>query len=72
VRRCASACRAGRPQASPSTLRTPYLGPAAGHSSGQGLQGVAERVELLGGHLAYGLDDGGATFRVTVTLPWRC
>ena len=52
--------------------QNPYLGPAAGHSSGQGLQGVAERVELLGGHLAYGLDDGGATFRVTVTLPWRC
>src|SRR5699024_4582424 len=26
--------------------QNPYLGPAAGHSSGQGLQGVAERVEL--------------------------
>ncbi|WP_022917532.1 sensor histidine kinase [Ruania albidiflava] len=52
--------------------RNSYLGAGAGHGPGQGLQGVAERVELLGGHLAYGLDDGGATFRVTVTLPWRC
>src|SRR5699024_3864821 len=64
--------------------RNPYHGPGAcpgsgqgpgqgsGQGSGQGLQGVAERVELLGGRLAYGLDDGGATFRVTVTLPWRC
>ena len=50
--------------------RNPYQGPAAG-GSGRGLQGIAERVELLGGQLAYGLDDGGATFRVTVTLPWR-
>ncbi|HLS72612.1 MAG TPA: histidine kinase [Actinomycetaceae bacterium] len=39
--------------------------------TGQGLRGIAERVELLGGQLAYGLDDGGRTFRVTVNLPWR-
>ena len=52
--------------------RNPYLGPAAGGAgAGRGLQGIAERVELLGGQLAYGLDDGGATFRVTVALPWR-
>lgn len=37
----------------------------------QGLQGIAERTELLGGHLAYGLTDGERTFRVTVTLPWQ-
>ncbi|WP_139177854.1 sensor histidine kinase [Ruania alba] len=43
--------------------------PRAG--SGIGLQGVAERAELLGGTVAYGLDDGGRTFRVTVALPWR-
>lgn len=45
--------------------------PSGQSSSGRGLQGIAERVELLGGRLAYGLDDGGATFRVTVLLPWR-
>lgn len=55
--------------------RNPYL--AAAHpgetvsADGQGLRGIAERVELLGGSLAYGLDDGGRSFRVTVDLPWR-
>lgn len=46
----------------------PTSEPPAG--SGRGLRGIAERVELLGGSLKYGLDDGGATFRVTVELPW--
>ncbi|TDE95064.1 two-component sensor histidine kinase [Occultella glacieicola] len=50
--------------------RNPYRPPAGG-TPGRGLQGIAERVELLGGRLQYGVDDGGATFRVTVTLPWR-
>src|SRR5699024_3941637 len=45
--------------------------PSSSASGGRGLQGIAERVELLQGQLAYGLDDGGATFRVTVLLPWR-
>ncbi|MPV37850.1 sensor histidine kinase [Georgenia subflava] len=49
--------------------RNRYLGPVQG-PAGHGLQGVAERVELLGGTLVYGLDDGGRTFRVTVQLPW--
>lgn len=53
--------------------RNPWVPAAEDGSSGtgQGLRGIAERVELLGGQLAYGLDDGGHTFRVTVHLPWR-
>lgn len=43
---------------------------AAPGGSGRGMQGMAERVELLGGRLSYGLDDGGRTFRVTAWLPW--
>ncbi|MFC4555486.1 sensor histidine kinase [Georgenia faecalis] len=57
--------------------RNRYLAPSPDRAGaegdarpGQGLQGIAERAELLGGRLAYGLDDGGRTFRVTVTLPW--
>lgn len=50
--------------------RNPYV-PSERPGTGQGLRGIAERVELLGGELAYGLDDGGRTFRVTVRLPWR-
>ncbi len=51
--------------------RNRYVGAAGARAgSGRGLQGVAERAELLGGTLAYGLDDGGRTFRVTVQLPW--
>lgn len=60
---------------SPSTgmhidARNPYE-PSGRPGGGQGLRGIAERVELLGGDLAYGLDDDGRTFRVTVRLPWR-
>lgn len=51
--------------------RNPYAPPAAPGQGGQGLRGIAERVELLGGTLRYGLDEGGRTFRVTVELPWR-
>jgi len=51
--------------------RNPYVPVAGATRDGQGLRGIAERVELLGGQLAYGLDDGGRTFRVTVDLPWR-
>ncbi|UFU03770.1 histidine kinase [Ruania suaedae] len=51
--------------------RNPYLGSSASSGSRSGLQGVAERAELLGGRIAYGLDDHDRTFRVTVTLPWR-
>ncbi|WP_197522373.1 hypothetical protein [Occultella aeris] len=51
-----------------SNLRSRTAAP----TPGRGLQGIAERVEVLGGRLLhYGVDDGGATFRVTVTLPWR-
>ncbi|WP_448073810.1 hypothetical protein [Georgenia yuyongxinii] len=51
--------------------RNRYVGaPAGGAGAGRGLQGVAERAELLGGTLAYGLDEGGRTFRVTIALPW--
>ncbi|WP_454086256.1 sensor histidine kinase [Georgenia sp. Marseille-Q6866] len=50
--------------------RNPYE-PSGHAGGGQGLRGIAERVELLGGDLAYGLDDDGRTFRVTVRLPWR-
>lgn len=44
--------------------------PAERPGSRRGMQGMAERVELLGGRLTYGLDDGGRTFRVTAWLPW--
>lgn len=61
---------------SPSTgmhidSRNPYAPSPSAGGGGQGLRGIAERVELLGGDLAYGLDDDGRTFRVTVRLPWR-
>ena len=39
--------------------------------STRGLKGIAERAELLGGSMRYGLTDGDRGFRVTVTLPWR-
>lgn len=51
--------------------RNAYLGPGDSSGTRQGLQGIAERVELLEGTLTYGLEDDGATFRVTVQLPWR-
>lgn len=51
--------------------RNRYLGPSPGSGSERGLAGIAERTELLGGQVRYGLDDAGATFRVTVQLPWR-
>lgn len=53
--------------------RNPNVGrPAPGDpGSARGLKGIAERAELLGGLLEYGLDEGGATFRVRVALPWR-
>ena len=51
--------------------RNAYLGSGDPTGSRQGLQGIAERVELLEGRLSYGLEDDGATFRVTVRLPWR-
>ena len=51
--------------------RNPYQPTGEQTGAGQGLRGIAERVELLGGQLVYGLDDGGRTFRVTVNLPWR-
>ena len=51
--------------------RNPYRPAGEQPSDGQGLRGIAERVELLGGRLVYGLDDGGRTFRLTVDLPWR-
>ncbi len=51
--------------------RNPYVPPTVPSRGGQGLRGIAERVELLGGQLRYGLDDEGRTFRVTVQLPWR-
>lgn len=47
----------------------PYV-PGEHRPDGHGLTGMAERVELLGGTLRYGLDDSGRTFRVTAELPW--
>ncbi|MDO5498653.1 MAG: histidine kinase [Propionibacteriaceae bacterium] len=37
----------------------------------RGLTGIAERAELLGGSMNFGLDDDGTTFRVRIELPWR-
>ncbi|WP_147915482.1 sensor histidine kinase [Ruania zhangjianzhongii] len=51
--------------------RNAYLGSGDSSGSRQGLQGIAERVELLEGRLSYGTENDGATFRVTVRLPWR-
>ena len=44
---------------------------SATRAAGHGMQGIAERVELMHGRLAYGLDDEGRTFRVTAWLPWQ-
>ena len=52
--------------------RNRYVGGAAGPpGTARGLKGIAERAELLGGHLRYGLDQDGTVFRVRVELPWR-
>lgn len=52
--------------------RNPYLNAAQTPSGGsRGLSGIAERTELLGGRMRYGLDEGNTTFHVTVELPWR-
>ena len=50
--------------------RNRYVGGwgAPGSKSSRGLGGINERVELLGGTAAYGLD--GQSFRVRVQLPW--
>lgn len=54
-------------------VRNRYTGGWGNHAPGsaRGLAGVTERAELLGGKVAYGLDEGGLTFRVRVELPWR-
>ena len=44
-------------------------GSSGAAGSSRGLAGIKERVDLLGGTVAYGLD--GETFRVRVELPWR-
>jgi signal transduction histidine kinase len=46
-------------------------GPGDGQTeqSGHGLRGMAERVEMVGGHLVTGTDPRGG-FRVLATLPW--
>lgn len=51
--------------------RNRYAGGWGSSTSGssRGLAGIKERVDLLGGTVAYGLD--GETFRVRVELPWR-
>lgn len=54
--------------------RNPYRAGADGPKdpgSTRGLAGIAERAELLGGCLQYGLDEGDTVFRVRVELPWR-
>lgn len=44
--------------------------PGVAAGSGQGLLGITERVESLDGRLAYGVDDRGSTYRVSVWFPW--
>ncbi len=52
--------------------RNPFVGGVSGPpGSSRGLKGIAERADLLGGHLRFGLDEGGRVFRVRVELPWR-
>lgn len=52
--------------------RNRYLGGTASPpGQARGLNGIAERVDLLDGRLQYGLDEGGTVFRVRVELPWR-
>ncbi|HHU40127.1 MAG TPA: two-component sensor histidine kinase [Propionibacterium sp.] len=46
-------------------------GPVTPAGSARGLKGIAERAELLGGRLQFGLDEGNTVFRVRVELPWR-
>jgi signal transduction histidine kinase len=43
-------------------------GPAAGYQPGRGLLGIAERVEVFGGTVSHGRDDG-FTLRVELPLP---
>jgi signal transduction histidine kinase len=51
-------------------VRNPYLGSVMGPpGTSRGLTGIAERADLLGGTVSYGLD--GGSFRVHVELPWR-
>lgn len=54
-------------------VRNPLTSDAARATPGErrGLAGIAERAELLGGRVQYGLDDGSRMFRVRVELPWR-
>lgn len=54
-------------------VRNPVVAEKGSGASGsrRGLAGVAERAELLGGQVQYGLADEGSTFRVRVELPWR-
>src|SRR5699024_11158225 len=48
----------------------PAVGTTPARPSGYGLQGIAERVERLGGRLRYGLDPSATTFVTEVRLPW--
>ena len=54
-------------------VRNPVVAEKGSGASGsrRGLAGVAERAELLGGQVQYGLANEGSTFRVRVELPWR-
>lgn len=47
----------------------PKAKPPTAVGGGRGLRGLAERAELLGGRVQYGLD-GEGQFRVRVQLPW--
>ena len=50
-------------------LRNPFRpGPPAAPGAGLGLVGLAERVELAGGHLVHGRE--GSVFVVRASLPW--
>lgn len=44
-------------------------GPQTAGATGHGLKGMAERVDMVGGHLVTGPDPRGG-FRVLATLPW--
>lgn len=42
-----------------------------GVSGGHGLGGIRERVDLLGGSMSAGADEGSGAFRVRIELPWQ-
>lgn len=57
-----------RPEAVDIAVEDDGVGPPSTHATGQGLNGIAERVRLIGGTLTTGQGPGGG-YRIQVSLP---